>query len=88
MNIKRLINTELGKKLLSILIGLGLASLFQRVCKEKNCIQFRGPILNDQVEGKVFEFDHKCYRYDAHAVKCDASGQKRILDMASATTLA
>ena len=84
INIKRLISTKIGKYLLSILLGLGLASLFQQVCKDKNCITFRGPVL-DQVEGKTYEFDHKCYQYDVHAVTCDVTGKKRVIDVAKPT---
>ena len=45
MNFKRLINTSLGKIIISIMLGLGLATLFRKVCKDKNCITFKGPIL-------------------------------------------
>jgi hypothetical protein len=83
INIKRMISTKIGKGLLSILMGLGLASMFQQVCKGKNCITYRGPVL-DQVEGKVYEFDHKCYKYDVHAVTCDKTQQyKRVIDIAA-----
>ena len=40
MNIKRLLNTHLGRIIISILLGLGLASLFRKVCTDKNCIKF------------------------------------------------
>ena len=35
MNFKRLINTALGKIIISIMLGLGLATLFRKVCKDR-----------------------------------------------------
>jgi hypothetical protein len=63
--------------MLSILLGLGLASLFHKACKDKECIKFSGPVIK-QVDGKIFEHDGKCFQYDAKAVKCDAT--KKTLD--------
>ena len=33
MNLKRILYTDFGQKLLSIVLGLGLATLFRKVCK-------------------------------------------------------
>ena len=51
MNFKRLLNTPFGIIIISMLLGFGLATLFRKVCKDKNCIVFNGPILSD-FEGK------------------------------------
>ena len=45
MNLRRLLESELGKNIISILLGLGLATLFRKVCTDKNCIRFNGPII-------------------------------------------
>ena len=52
MNFKRLLHSSLGKIIISILIGLGLATLFRKVCNDKNCLTFKGPILGD-IDGKI-----------------------------------
>jgi hypothetical protein len=54
MNFKRLLETSLGKNMISIVLGLGLASLFRKVCNDKNCIVFNGPIITD-IEDKIFK---------------------------------
>ena len=54
MNFQRLLNTEYGRNIISIFLGLGLASLFRKVCTDKNCIIFNGPIIGD-IEGKTFK---------------------------------
>lgn len=79
MNLQRLLHTELGQYFISILLGLGLATLFRRACTDKNCLRFNGPIL-DEIEGKIFKHDDKCYKYTNTTSKCDKT--KRIINIA------
>ena len=79
MNFKRLLNTQLGQVFISILLGLGLAMIFRKVCKDKNCVQFKGPILSD-MEGKIYKHGEKCYRYTTEPGKCDSL--KKTVDIA------
>ena len=46
MNIKRLLYGDVSKIFISVLLGLGLATLFRKVCKDRDCIIFRAPHLN------------------------------------------
>lgn len=78
MNLKRLLDTPLGKIFISILLGLGLATLFRRACTDKNCIVFNGPIIGD-IEDKTFKHGEKCYKYTVAPDKCDTT--KRIIDI-------
>lgn len=78
MHLKRLLTTDLGKFFISVLLGLGLATLFRKVCTDKNCITFNGPVLND-IDGKIYKYGEKCYRYTYSAATCDAN--KKIVDM-------
>ena len=61
MYVRRLITGTFGKTLISILLGLGLATLFRKVCKGRNCLVFQAPKI-DKIENQVFEFDDKCYK--------------------------
>lgn len=70
MNIKRLLYSNFGRIIISILLGVGLASLFYRACKDKDCLEFRGPIIKD-VDGKIFKHGEQCYKYDLQSVSCD-----------------
>ena len=78
MNLKRLLNTDLGKFFISVLLGLGLATLFRKVCKDKNCIAFNGPVISE-IDGKIYKYGEKCYKYEAAATKCDST--KQVVDM-------
>ncbi len=77
MNFKRLLHTDAGRIFISIVLGLGLATLFRKVCKDKNCIIFNGPVI-DEIDGKVFKHQGVCYQYTAETVACDST--KRIID--------
>jgi len=79
MNFKRLLNTPLGVIFISMLLGLGLATLFRKVCVDKNCITFHGPILTE-FEGKTYNHGEKCYQYSLVSDTCHPT--KRIIDIA------
>jgi len=72
MHLNKFFHSETGKVMFSIILGLGLASLFRTVCKGKNCMVFKAPPLDD-VAGKTFKYGNKCYKYNATASSCDAS---------------
>jgi len=79
MYLAKFFHSETGKHMLSIILGLGIASLFRSVCKEKNCIIFKAPPLED-LKDKVYKYNDKCYKYNPVPVKCDAS--KKIVEFA------
>jgi len=79
MKLKSLMNSPMGKIFISILLGLGLASLFRTACKEKNCIRFAGPVISE-VDGKIYKHGEKCYKYESQSSgKCDST--KRVVDI-------
>jgi hypothetical protein len=79
MQIKALLNSPMGRVFISILLGLGLATMFKTVCEGKNCIRFVGPVLSE-VDGKIFKHGNKCYKYESESSgKCDET--KRILNV-------
>jgi hypothetical protein len=78
MHLDKLLHTQSGRYLMSILLGFGLATLFRETCKGKNCIVFKAPPL-DEVEGNIFEFNNKCYTYDYKAEKC--SNNKKTIEI-------
>jgi hypothetical protein len=68
---------SLGAIVISITLGLGLASLFKKVCK-KNCIIFKVH-NNKQIKSKIFKDDdkNKCYQFDK--VKASCRSKKEII---------
>lgn len=80
MYVKRLLDTPFGVTIISIVLGLGLATLFRKVCKDKNCIIFNGPVITD-IHDKTFKIEDKCYKYKMEPAKCDVN--KKIIDIKS-----
>jgi hypothetical protein len=71
MNFKRLLYTEWGQIFISILLGLGLATMFRQVCNGKNCLVFNGPVISE-IDGKIYKFGEYCHKYDLNATSCNA----------------
>jgi hypothetical protein len=66
----RFIHTENGRTIMSILLGFGLASLFRAVCKDKGCLIFHAPPL-EEIKDKIYKYDNKCYKYTTKSATCD-----------------
>tara|TARA_B100000927_G_C16391817_1_gene439649 strand:+ start:284 stop:523 length:240 start_codon:yes stop_codon:yes gene_type:complete len=79
MNLKRLIYSDVGRIVISIILGLGLATLFRKVCKERDCLVFHAPKL-DKIKNQVFKFKDKCYQFEEEIEKCDDN--KKIVNFA------
>lgn len=78
MDVRRLIYTIEGRIIVSIVLGLGLATMFRHVCNGKNCISFNGPVISE-MDGQIYKFNDVCYKMKTEAVKCDAT--KRAIPM-------
>lgn len=70
MHLGKFVHTETGKYIMSILLGFGLASLFRTMCKDKECLVFYAPPL-DQFEDKIYKKGNKCYKFIPQATKCN-----------------
>lgn len=63
------VNNDKGKIFISIIWGLGLATLFRKVCKGRKCMVIKGP-KPEEMDNKVYKFDEKCYLYKAQNTTC------------------
>tara|TARA_B100001123_G_C15050645_1_gene923453 strand:+ start:83 stop:289 length:207 start_codon:yes stop_codon:yes gene_type:complete len=64
----KLLHTELGRKIISIVIGLGFAGMFRRVCEKNNCLIIKGPKTHELA--KYYKIDKKCYKYNPYPINC------------------
>ncbi len=79
MYLRRLIYGDAGKIIISIILGLGLATLFRKVCKDRDCIIFRAPNL-EKIKNQIFKFDGKCYKIQENIEKCNKN--RKIVEFA------
>ena len=77
--LKNIINSERGKIVFSIILGLGLASLFRQSCKSNNCLIFKVPKL-DKIKDKVFNHNNKCYTFSSSSINCNETNNN-LLDI-------
>ena len=69
MNFNKLLYSPGGKILISVILGLGLATFFRKACNERNCIKFVGP-SNSKILKETYKFDNKCYKFKTSAETC------------------
>ena len=70
MELKRFFTTYTGKTIMSLLLGLGLASLFRKSCDGLKCIEFKAPSLED-IKMKKYKYGAKCFKYQMEPNVCD-----------------
>ena len=60
--LQKLVNSKEGKILISVLLGIGLASLFRKACNGRDCMIFKAPDPKE-IDGQTYEIDNKCYNF-------------------------
>jgi hypothetical protein len=64
-----IIESDAAKKVISIILGLGLAALFRQVCNDERCKIVKGPSLRE-IEKNIYKIDERCYKYKPMASQC------------------
>jgi hypothetical protein len=72
LNFKEWIHKENSKYIISIILGLGLAALFRKACKDGACIHFESPPMKDLTNGSVYKYGDECYNYNVATQKCNS----------------
>jgi hypothetical protein len=69
MQINNLLKNDMGKIIVSCILGLGLASLFKKVCIDDSCLVIKSP-PKEEIEDYVFKHQDKCYTYNPEITTC------------------
>lgn len=69
MVVDRLLYTDRGQIVASVLMGFAVALLFRKVCNDRNCKVILAPPL-EHVKKTVFELQGDCYRYTPVPTAC------------------
>ena len=77
MYVKRLLYNPYSDYIISIILGFGLATLFRKACKDRDCLIFKAP-EQSKINEKIFKFDDKCYKFTPEVKRCDMT--KKIVD--------
>ena len=76
MNVKRWLHSETSKYIISVILGLGLSTLFRKECIGDKCLIFLAPPANE-LEKETYMYGKKCYTYSTSSESCD-SGKKKV----------
>jgi hypothetical protein len=74
MELKLFLHSKNGRILMSVLLGIGISTLFRKACKDRNCLVFKAPQY-EKIKDKIFKFDNKCYTYKENMKRCDKNKQ-------------
>ena len=77
--VRRLMYGKYSKFVISAVLGLGLATLFRKVCNNRSCLVFFGPKYTD-IDKKTFGFNNKCYTFEKKTGSCDST--KKVIPFA------
>lgn len=64
-----ILNNGMGATIVSIIMGLGLAALFRKVCDDKKCIVIHAP-NNADMEKYYYQIQGECYKYTPEPAAC------------------
>jgi len=70
LKIKKFLESKTGIVIFSIVLGLGLSSVFKACCDSGNCIVYKAP---DFSEKKIVKYNKKCYEANEQIQTCDAN---------------
>jgi hypothetical protein len=79
MYLNKFVHSETGRNIMSIILGLGLATFFRKMCEGKNCIVSKAPPF-EEIDDKIYKFDDKCYKLEKNAETCTTT--KKIVEFA------
>ena len=61
INFSKFVRSKTGKYMMSILLGLGLATIFRAACNGTDCSRQNAPPL-EEIDNNIYKFDDKCYK--------------------------
>lgn len=79
MAFEKLFRTDTGMTIMSILLGIGLATLFRKGCDGISCIKFKAPSL-ENIKKNVYKYGNNCFKYEMESNGCDSN--KKSIDFA------
>jgi len=77
--LKNILNSETGRIIISIILGLGLAAVFRKVCTGNNCIIVKGPNV-EEVQKYYYKINDDCFKYTPVVTPCDSSKLNEVND--------
>lgn len=78
LNVQRMMKTETGVLVASVMLGLGIAGLFKMSCDSRSCLVFKGPDLSEK---KIVNVNGKCYDVAEEIVDCNDTTPDKLIHL-------
>ena len=69
MYLDKFVHSYTGKIIMSIILGIGLATFFRAACNGKNCRVISAPPM-EELADQTYKFNGKCYTMEKKAIDC------------------
>lgn len=69
MYLDKFVHTQTGKIIMSVILGIGLATFFRAACKGRQCRVISSPPM-EEVEDQTYKFNDKCYKFEKTPIDC------------------
>jgi len=69
VEVNKIMDTETGAIIVSVILGLGLAALFRKACKDGKCIVIKGH-PKTETDQYYYQIENTCYKYTPVASEC------------------
>ena len=76
--LKSILHRKETSIMLSIILAIGLASLFRKACKSKDCIVYKAKSFSD-MRKELYKNNDECYQVKMNMKECDQT--KEIIDV-------
>lgn len=76
-NLIKKLHSKVGRIIVSLILGIGIASLFRPHCRNRECIDFQGPNLKE-IEKNVYRYNNKCYKFKLTSKSCLENPEKQV----------
>ncbi len=74
MHLDKFVHSKTGKIIMSIILGVGLATLFRTVCTGNRCQIISAPPM-EEITDQTYRINDKCYTFEKNAVSCTRQKQ-------------
>ncbi len=73
--LKKFIYSKYSKYIISIILGLGLATIFNTTCDSLSCMKLKAPHTN-RIEKHTWLHNNNCYRFKTKTTSCNKNKKK------------
>lgn len=70
--ITEILDSKIGQIVISIILGLGLATIFRKVCTGNSCVVIKSPSSED-INKYYYKINQDCFKYNPVPVPCTPS---------------